>query len=243
MSQTFTTLTGSLTGSTLWPILNDNQSAQRSSFSGTTAPTSPTPVEGQLFAKTDTNVLQVYGGASWVTIVPDYTAAGGGLLPLTGGTMSGSIAMGANQITGVANGTAATDAINKQQADALRFSSTVFIDGLAATANHVLWVAPAACTIVDVKLLSGTSTTGSGAGDNYTFNVRNVTQAEDLRSAAKSTNGAEITLEVVYALALDQNLTGIAANDVLRLTVVKTGSPTSLTSARIVAEVIYTLSA
>lgn len=34
-------------------------------FSGTSFPTSPTPVEGSLFWKTDTNVLYVYDGASW----------------------------------------------------------------------------------------------------------------------------------------------------------------------------------
>src|ERR1019366_1426404 len=33
-----------------------------------------------------------------------------GLLPETGGTMSGAIAMGANKITGLANGSASTDA-------------------------------------------------------------------------------------------------------------------------------------
>jgi hypothetical protein len=200
-------------------------------------------VEGQLFAKTDTNVLQIYNGASWVTIIADYTVASGGALPLTGGTMSGSIAMGANQITGLANGTASTDAVNKSQIDALRFVATVLIPGISATANYVLWVAPAACSIVDVKLVTDTTTSGSGAGNRWDFNVRNVTQAENLKASDKTTNGAEITLETNYALGLDQNLTGIAAGDVLRLTVTKTGAPTSLTSARIVACVVYTLSA
>ena len=39
-------------------------------------------------------------------------------LPLAGGTMSGDIAMGSNKVTGLANGTANTDAINKGQLDA-----------------------------------------------------------------------------------------------------------------------------
>ena len=39
-------------------------------------------------------------------------------LPLAGGTMSGNIAMGSNKITGLADGTAAGDAVNKGQMDA-----------------------------------------------------------------------------------------------------------------------------
>lgn len=241
MSQTFTVPAGSDTLATGRTAINDNFAALLSNNAGTSAPSYK--VEGTLFAKTDTNVLQVWTGAAWVTIVSDYTVAGGGNLPLTGGTMSGAIAMGANQITGLANGTASTDAVNKSQIDALTLVATVYIDGISATSNHVLWVAPAACTIVDVKLVSGTTTAASDGSNNYTFNVRNVTQAEDLRSSAKSTNGAEITLEVSYPLVLDQNLNGIAAGDVLRLTVVKTGTPTSLSTARIVAVVIYKLSA
>lgn len=43
-----------------------------------------------------------------------------GALPAAGGTMSGAIAMGANKITGLGNGTADTDAVNKKQvADAI----------------------------------------------------------------------------------------------------------------------------
>lgn len=38
-------------------------------------------------------------------------------LPKSGGTMTGAIAMGTNKITGLGNGTAATDAINKSQLD------------------------------------------------------------------------------------------------------------------------------
>ena len=39
----------------------------------------------------------------------------GKFLPLTGGTMSGSIAMGSNKLTGLANGTATGDAVNLGQ--------------------------------------------------------------------------------------------------------------------------------
>lgn len=240
MSQTFSTIQTTDTISAGRTIKNDNFAALRSSFSGTTAPTSPTPVEGQLFCKTDTNVLQIYTGSAWVTIVPDYTVAGGGLVPLTGGTMSGVLAMGSNAITNLANGSASTDAVNKGQVDARLAAAPVTVS-ITGTANSLVWVAPAACTISDVLLVSSAATSGSNASNNWSFNVRNVTQSENLRSAGKSTNGAEIAAETAYALALDQNLTGIAQNDVLRLDVTQTGSPTSLSAARVVAVIRYSV--
>jgi hypothetical protein len=240
MSQTFSTLQTTDTISAGRTIKNDNFAALRSSFSGTSAPTSPTPVEGQLFCKTDTNVLQIYTGSAWVTIIPDYTVGGGGLIATTGGIMSGALAMGSNAITGLGNGSASTDAVNKGQVDARLAAAPVTVS-ITGTANSLLWIAPAACTISDVLLVSSAATSGSNASNNWSFNVRNVTQSENLRSAGKSTNGAEIAAETAYALALDQNLTGIAQNDVLRLDVTQTGSPTSLSAARVVAVIRYSV--
>jgi len=240
MSQTFTIIDENDTVASSRAVLNDNLASLRSSFSGTSAPSSPSPVEGQVFAKTDTNVLQVYTGSAWVTIVPDYTVASGGLLPITGGTLTGSLAMGTNKVTGIGNATDPQDAVAKSQVDARLAVAPVTV-AITGTGNSLLWIAPSACTISDVLLVSSVATTGSNASNAWSFNVRNVTQSENLRSASKSTNGAEIGSETAYALALDQNLTGVAANDVLRLDVTQTGSPTSLSSARIVAVVRYSV--
>lgn len=49
----------------------------------------------------------------------DWVASGSFLLKLSGGTMSGPIAMGAQKITGLLAGTVGTDAVNKTQTDAL----------------------------------------------------------------------------------------------------------------------------
>jgi hypothetical protein len=54
-----------------------------------------------------TNQGLLWNGSAWVPTT--ITAALAGALALTGGTMSGPIAMGANKITGVANGSAAQD--------------------------------------------------------------------------------------------------------------------------------------
>lgn len=239
MSQANNVLATSDTLTASRALINDNFAALRSLNAGTSAPSSP--VEGMIYAKTDTNVVYCYTGGAWVAIIPDYTAAGGGLLPLTGGTMSGAIAMGSNQITGLAVGSASTDATTKGQVDARVLVGTVLIDGLSATANVPIGVVPQAGTVSKVYLVSDTTTSGSGAGNRWDFNVRNVTQAENLKAADKTTNGAEITLEVAYDLGLDQNLTGLAAGDVLRLTVTKTGAPTSLSSARILVAIHYTV--
>lgn len=48
-------------------------------------------------------------GYQWLPVAPS------GALPLTGGTMSGAIAMGANKITGLTNGTSAQDAVTVEQ--------------------------------------------------------------------------------------------------------------------------------
>lgn len=58
-------------------------------------------------------------------------------LPLAGGTMSGPIAMGANKITGLANGTAATDAAAFGQVPTIAESQTAFLVA-SATVNELL---------------------------------------------------------------------------------------------------------
>jgi hypothetical protein len=56
------------------------------------------------------------GTGAWI-LDGSYDASSGQFLPLTGGTMSGAIAMGNNKVTGLADGTATGDAVNKGQLD------------------------------------------------------------------------------------------------------------------------------
>lgn len=90
-----------------------------------------------------------------------------GSLPITGGTMSGEINMGSNKITGLANGTNASDAVNKGQLDAailgaLVPSGSVGFASLpsltAANLNHVYNVTDAFTTTADFL---------EGTGKNY----------------------------------------------------------------------------
>ena len=68
------------------------------------APSGGTYARGDFSVDTTNNSLWIYNGTSW-SQVSDPTK-----LPLSGGTMTAAIAMGSNKITGLANGTASTDA-------------------------------------------------------------------------------------------------------------------------------------
>jgi hypothetical protein len=124
------------------------------------------------------------------------------------------------------------------KADTQTKSTTMYIGGIAATDNKFLFVAPYGVTIQQISIVCDTTTSGSGGSAYYTFQVVNLTVTEDLISAVQSTDGAEITGDLVYDLDPDQNLT-LVANEVLELQMVKTGSPTSLSSAEIIAVVEY----
>jgi hypothetical protein len=54
------------------------------------------------------------GNGAWI-LDGSYNASSGQFLPLTGGTMSGAIAMGNNKVTGLAAGTVSGDAVHKGQ--------------------------------------------------------------------------------------------------------------------------------
>jgi len=114
------------------------------------------------------------------------------------------------------------------------------IGGISASDDRFIFVAPSACVVTKAYLVSDTATSSSDGTDNYEFQVENKTQAEDLASSAKSTNGAEIAGDTAYDLGLDQNLT-LAAGDVLELQITKNNAPTDLSSAEVSAFLHYKL--
>ena len=219
----------------------NNFAALQNLFASASAPSSPVAFQLWLDTSTTPDSLKMRNAANsaWVTILADVTTAGGGLLPLTGGTMTGNISFGGTvKATNLANGTASADSVHKGQVDGRILIVTASIDGIAASVNVPLIAAPSALVISDCVIISDTATTGSDGSNNYTFQVANVTAGNNLRASAKSTNGAEIAANTTYALGLDQDLT-LATSDVLRLVVTKTGSPASLSAAKIVAQVNY----
>lgn len=112
------------------------------------------------------------------------------------------------------------------------------IGGISATDQKYLFVAPYACTIVGVSLLSDTSTATSDPTTNYySFAVNNLTVTNSLGDAIK-TSSSELAGDAAYLLNCTGNL-DVAENAVLELSIVKQGSPTSLATAEVGAMVEY----
>lgn len=232
--------------STYAATFNLLRAAVRTCWSGTAAPSSPST--WQLWLDTNTPSatrcnLSIYDGTDWIVLfIIDLTnnrveLPASTQIPAV--TLTAALNAGSFQINSLASGTSSTDAVNKGQVDGRIHMTSVSVDGLSATVNVPLIAAPSAIIISDVKIICDTTTSGSSAGvTEWGFQVANVTAGNNLKAATKVTSGTEITANTTYALGLDQNLT-LATSDVLRLVVTKTGSPTSLTSAKIQVQVNY----
>jgi len=119
-------------------------------------------------------------------------------------------------------------------------SVTQRIGGLAGSDDRFLFAAPFACHLVQAVLVSDTPTAGSNAGNNWSFQLRNLTAAVNLLSAAKTTNGNEMGADAPYPLDPNQNLKiSQFGGDVIELQIVKTGAPTDLTGAEIMVQVEF----
>lgn len=211
---------------TAYPKLNSFIAAVNSWQSGATAP-SPTPATYMRWVDTSagTKPLKINTGTPsvpvWTTLFPDVSVANGGLLSLAGGTMTAALNMGSQKITNLANGTASGDAVNKGQVDGSPKVQSLHLGTFTTTDEKMLMIVPANCTILTVKIANENSIASSGV-NFWTFQVRNLTAGVNLRSSAKSTNGAAITADTTYDLGLDQNLTP-AQNAVLEFQAVLGG--------------------
>ena len=75
--------------------------------------TAPQKPAGLVVYNTTTGKLQISDGTNFTNLDATAVAA----LPKSGGTMTGAIAMGSSKVTGLADGTASGDAVNKGQLD------------------------------------------------------------------------------------------------------------------------------
>lgn len=110
---------------------------------------------------------------------------------------------------------------------------TVRIDvegGLTASEDFFALVPISGFVVEKLILVSDTTTSGSDGSNHWSFQVANLAQAVDLFATAPDTNGSEVTADTAYVLTPDQN-EAVAANDVLELQVVKTGTPTNMNRA------------
>lgn len=107
----------------------------------------------------------------------------------------------------------------------------VRINGISGSVNIPLFAPDKPASISDVRLILDTTTSNSDASNKWGFNVRNVTQGNNLLSSSVETVDTEITAETVYSITPDQNQE-ITTGDVLRLDITKTGTPQDLSSAQ-----------
>jgi len=244
---------GGDTVATMYPKLNTNNQSVWSWHAGSSAPTTPPTYLRWLDTTGAVKPLKINTGTPgspvWVTVIPDVAVVGGALLPLAGGTMAGNIAFGAAyKATGLVAGTAAGDSVNKGQVDGhvMTCSVRLALPAGASTVSECILVATANFTVLDVQLLSDVATAGSSGGTRWEFQVRNVGAAgagtTDMLATSVKTDSAEIGALNSYAVTPDQNQ-GMAVNEGLVLRVTKTGSPTDLSAARIVACVTYKVDA
>ena len=114
----------------------------------------------------------VYQGGIWLTLADDLPLSQTDLryLQLTGGTMSGAIAMGSNKVTGLANGSGAQDAAAFGQVPVIggtTFGPVLLGAGslsAAQTANllilHMIYI-PVPVTLTGLAIANGATATGN----------------------------------------------------------------------------------
>ncbi|MCC7537858.1 MAG: hypothetical protein IT379_16660 [Deltaproteobacteria bacterium] len=108
----------------------------------------------------------------------------------------------------------------------------------AIAGGEALYVPASSSKVVVARIgvISTVATVSSTGANNYQFQLRNLTQSLDLFATGPSTNGAELAVDTLWTATPDQNST-ITAGNVLRLTVTKNGTPTSLAAARVLLQV------
>jgi hypothetical protein len=148
----------------------------------TVSPTTPvSPSVGQLWFNTTTQQLEIYNGTSYVSVAAQY-------LPLAGGTMSGSILMGGNNIRGItmAGSPLSTDVatvgyVNSQVAGGAYVPITGTIAGHPMTGTLVM--SSAGITQTSGPGITLNSTTG------LTINTGTITVTSPTGGVAMTANG------------------------------------------------------
>ena len=117
----------------------------------------------------------------------------------------------------------------------------VHLGAISATGEYYLLVPHGGVTIQNVVLVSSAGVATSDT-DYWSFQVANLTQSNDLLSAAQTTEttgGAAIVADTAYDITPDQNA-DVVVDDVLELQVSKTLSPSALADVIVLIHYIPT---
>lgn len=126
------------------------------------------------------------------------------------------------------------DVIGPLNDDHGRNVTLVKLIDLSATDDQLI-LAPRSGALIEAVTLLSETTTSHTSGNEYQFQLANVTDTLDLFSGVVGTfttlggvGGGAITLDVAYRLLPDQNAT-IGADDVLKFEWTKVGTPANVT--------------
>ena len=97
---------------------------------------------------------------------------------------------------------------------------------LSASINRFVFCPPVPWWAVDLVVISDTATTSSTGGNNWAFQVRDLTAAQNLFTTAKSTNADELAVNTAKVWTFTANQ-AINQNAVLQIQITKNGTPTS----------------
>lgn len=116
--------------------------------------------------------------------------------------------------------------------------NTIYLGALAGAETFRIYVGRQPMTLEAVVLTSNTATTGSTNTAKWVFTV--AVNATTVNPGGKSTSSGEIKADTQYDLGVTAN-TRLVNGDVVKLTVTKTGVPTSLATARLEAHAVVLL--
>lgn len=119
-----------------------------------------------------------------------------------------------------------------------RHASSVLLGTVGATGDHFVYHADKAVVVEKITLVSDAGVAASDT-DYFSFQVRNLTAAADLLSAAQTTmatGGTAIVADTAWDITPNQNAT-LAAGAILELQVTKTLAPSDLTRCTIFVHV------
>lgn len=158
--------------------------------------------------------------------VAKLTVANGGNVTVTNDlTVSGTaVTVPANSIDG-----SEVSALLRQKTTHVYLANNVQLGG-----DAFIFVAPGACTLLSVGLVTTTGVTLNGT-NYFNFDVQNLTQTNSVLVSPPTTNtgGTAITADVLYDFGTLQN-TSLVANDVLELQITVNNTPSGINGVLII---------